>query len=310
MGTKAKLLAWADAQVGHVGGEKYWREAFGWSGNGWPWCAVFCSDALKQTDTECKWFPSTVAFDRSNMDIIGDRWVEPYDLQAGDMVAFSWKNNPWSGDHVGIIREKLGNGYYKTVEGNVSDSCGIRYRRVSDGIIGGIRPFYSENVFTDVDDSTPHHVDIKWLKDNGIAKGYADGSYRPSAPLTRADCSTFLHRLAGTRIFTDVPDSSDISWMAVKGISQGFPDGTFRPNDAVKRADMAAFLYRMAGCPEFDDSSSFADVDDATPHAEAIRWLGSTGISKGYADGTFKPMAVLTRGDAAAFIRRAAAYVR
>ena len=164
--------------------------------------------------------------------------------------------------------------------------------------------------FTDVDESTPHHEDIKWLKDKGIAKGYADGSYRPSAPLTRADCATFLHRLAGTRIFTDVADDPDIAWMAVKGIAKGFPDGSFRPSSPVTRADFAEFLYRMAGEPEFADSSSFEDVDDATPHARAIRWLGSTGIAKGYGDGTYKPMAYLTRGDAAAFMHRAAAYVK
>lgn len=151
MGAKAQLLAWCDAQVGHVGGEKYWREAYGWSGNGYPWCAVFCTDALKQTDTDCAYFPSTYAFDKDNLDVIGSAWVEPYSLQAGDMVSFSWKNNPYDGDHVGVIREVLGYGYYKTIEGNVSNSCGIRYRSVSDGIIGGIRPRYEEDEVTDND---------------------------------------------------------------------------------------------------------------------------------------------------------------
>ena len=62
-------------------------------------------------------------------------------------------------------------------------------------IIGGIRPRYTKPVFTDVDETTPHYADIKWMKDAGIAKGYPDGSYRPYSPLTRGDAAAFLHRL-------------------------------------------------------------------------------------------------------------------
>lgn len=152
MGTRSQLLAWADAQVGTKGGSKYWQMVYGWSGNGLPWCAVFDSAALKATNTKCPYFPSTFAFDLTDKPTAGSRWVGAYDLQPGDMVAFTWKEKPYTGDHVGIVREVLGYGYYRTVEGNVSDSCGIRYRRVSDGIIGGIRPYYDEeDEVTDAD---------------------------------------------------------------------------------------------------------------------------------------------------------------
>lgn len=141
MGTKAQLLDWASRQVGHVGGAKYWQEAYGWSGNGLPWCAVFVTDALKQTGTECAFFPSTVAFDLSNHARIGSAFVDKWNLQAGDVLSFDWDRDG-VGDHVGIVEKVLGNGTYQTIEGNVSNSCGRRTRYASD-IICGIRPRYS-----------------------------------------------------------------------------------------------------------------------------------------------------------------------
>lgn len=194
MGKRQKLLNWLDSQVGTQGGSKYWYDVYGWSGNGLPWCAVFVSDAFKQTGIECAYFPSTVAFDKRDKDRIGSAWLDPYHLEAGCPLAFDW-NGDGGGDHVGFVREVLGYGYYKTIEGNVSDSCGVRYRRVSDGIIGGIMPKFDDEVFKDVTPSTPHYEDIVWMKETGISKGYPDGTYRPNSALTRADAAAFLHRL-------------------------------------------------------------------------------------------------------------------
>ncbi|WP_422614390.1 S-layer homology domain-containing protein, partial [Bifidobacterium thermophilum] len=56
---------------------------------------------------------------------------------------------------------------------------------------------------------------------------------------------------------------------------------------------MAAFLYRLAvkaGRGGGVEPRSFSDVSDATPHAAEVRWLGGSGISTGYPDGTFRGM--------------------
>lgn len=199
MGTSSELLKWASDQVGHVGGEMYWRIVEGWSGGGYDWCAIFDSAGLKVTNTPCAYFPNRFAFDWiHDHDEIGSAWVDKDKLQPGDMVSFHWPveddPRPLSGDHVGIVEKVLGNGYYQTIEGNVSNSVGRRVRHVST-IIGGIRPRYEQGPFKDVPKSTPHYDDIVWMKDAGIAKGYADGTYRPDAALTRADAAAFLHRL-------------------------------------------------------------------------------------------------------------------
>lgn len=193
MGTSKQLLDWARAQLGTVGGSKYWQQVYGWSGNGLPWCAVFCSAALQATDTPCNYFPNTLAFDKRDMDRIGSAWVDKYKLTPGCILSFSWDHDG-TGDHVGIVEKVLGYGVYQTIEGNVSDSVGRRTRYAAD-IIGGTMPNYEKPIFTDVDSSTPHFDDIKWMKANGITTGYSDGSYRPNSALTRADAAAFIHRL-------------------------------------------------------------------------------------------------------------------
>ena len=103
MGTKTQLLDWCRSQIGTVGGEKYWRDVYGWSGGGLPFCAVGLSDAFKQTNTKCNYFPSKVAFDRRDKSVIGDRWVDRYALQSGDALSFDWDGDN-GGDHVGTSR--------------------------------------------------------------------------------------------------------------------------------------------------------------------------------------------------------------
>ena len=109
------------------------------------------------------------------------------------------------------------------------------------------------------------------------------------------------------------PHAEDITWLADHKISEGYPDKTFRPLTPVFRQDMAAFLYRLAGEPEYTpteaDANSFTDVNSQTPHAKEIWWLASTGISKGYPDGSFGPMKEVARCDMAAFLRRLAVYM-
>ena len=109
-------------------------------------------------------------------------------------------------------------------------------------------------------------------------------------------------------VTADTPHSPEIGWLSASGISTGFSDGTFRGMDTVKRQDAAAFLYRMAGSPDYTPSASdkarFSDIDDYTPHAKEIWWLASTGITTGYADGTFRGMGTIKRQDMAAFLQR------
>ena len=51
---------------------------------------------------------------------------------------------------------------------------------------------------------------------------------------------------------------------------------------------------------------TFPDVTVDTDHHEHISWLAGTGITKGYPDGSFRPMEMVYRQDMAAFLYRIA----
>jgi hypothetical protein len=131
--------------------------------------------------------------------------------------------------------------------------------------------------------------------------------------------AAFLYNLSGkpaftppgTPTFTDVPATHpffhEIEWLAASGIAGGYPDGTYRPTAGVSRQAMAAFLYHLAGDPAYTPpgTATFSDVPTTHPFRFFIEWLASSGITGGYADGTFKPGNVVTRQGMAGFLYRA-----
>ena len=151
-----------------------------------------------------------------------------------------------------------------------------------------------------------------------LADAEADQKAVDAAAKALADAKAGLKKVEKVA-FVDVDEETshraEVEWLAANGITKGWDngDGTFefRPYATVKRADMAAFLYRLAGEPAFDAKDvAFADVDEKTPHRDAILWLASEGISTGYEGeggrAEFRPYAEITRCDMAAFLYRMA----
>jgi hypothetical protein len=156
------------------------------------------------------------------------------------------------------------------------------------------------------------------MVERGIANGWRDGTFRPRQDLSRQALVAFLHRLGGgppgpgdDATFDDVgpdhPFAVEVRWAADRGIVQGWPDGTFRSTQVVTRQALVAMLYRLAGAPvgPFPDPG-FQDVDGSHRFATEIWWAADLGIVDGYADGTFRPGADVTRQAAAAFLYRSA----
>src|SRR5699024_8330329 len=96
----------------------------------------------------------------------------------------------------------------------------------------------------------------------------------------------------------------EITWAHAEGIVDGWPDGTFRPTASIERGAVAAFLYRASGEPDSGTSSGFSDVPSGHQFAREITWLASTGITTGWSDGTFRPVASIARDAMAAFMIR------
>jgi hypothetical protein len=108
--------------------------------------------------------------------------------------------------------------------------------------------------------------------------------------------------------FPDVPVAFDegVSWLSCFGITTGYEDGTFRPAGTANRQQVAAYLHRFFDRPPAPGPPDFSDVAADHAFAAEISWLASTGITTGYADGTFGPNRLVTRAQAAAFLYRAA----
>jgi uncharacterized protein YkwD len=175
--------------------------------------------------------------------------------------------------------------------------------------------------FTDVPASHQFSHEIEWLVDKEITTGYADGHFKPRFSVTREAFAAFLYRFAGSPSFTPPSRSpfSDVSkgdqfykqitWLAQQDITTGYADGTFRPVDKISREAIAAFLYRSAGSPSvtLTKSAPFKDVGRGDQFAREILWLSKSGITTGYADGTFQPYDDVSREATAAFLYRARA---
>lgn len=94
---------------------------------------------------------------------------------------------------------------------------------------------------------------IGYMQQFGIVTGYEDGSFRPDAPVTRAEFTAIASRFEkltqGSKSFTDVPDThwavKYINFAATRGWVTGYADGTFKPEHSITRAEVAAVTCRL-----------------------------------------------------------------
>lgn len=155
---------------------------------------------------------------------------------------------------------------------------------------------------------------------NAYIKGYPDGTVRPDGRITRAEVATILYRLMKDQVkarfdskptvkFSDVSSGdwyySAVQMCAKAGIVSGYPDGSFKPNQAVTRAEffkMVAMLYSDA----LNTPITGKIFNDINGHwaEKYINLLQKLGIVKGYPNGSVKPNANLTRGEAASIMNR------
>ena len=109
------------------------------------------------------------------------------------------------------------------------------------------------NTFSDVAKSHWAANYIGYMQQFGIITGYADGSFRPDASVTRAEFAAIASRFEalteGTKSFSDVPGNhwaaKYINFAATRGWVNGYADGTFRPNNSITRAEVAAVTCRL-----------------------------------------------------------------
>lgn len=171
--------------------------------------------------------------------------------------------------------------------------------------------------FMDVDPHGPFMADVVWAVKGGVADGYDPDTFGPGDAVSRQAMAAFLRRLLGPAdlppcterpapdITTSHPFCEDITWLIESGIAEGFPDGRFYPTRPVSRQAMAAFLRRVAlgSSPAATCTTPpFTDVDPAGPFCGSITWLSATGITGGFADGTYRPTSAVSRQQMTRFL--------
>lgn len=116
----------------------------------------------------------------------------------------------------------------------------------------------SQPTFPDVGPGHPFRTEIEWAAAAGVTQGYVDGTFRPSAGVTRQALVAWLFDLVGPTFvapevasFDDVspahPFFAEVEWAAAATIVNGYGDGTFGPGRPVTRQAAAAILDRSRG---------------------------------------------------------------
>jgi hypothetical protein len=171
----------------------------------------------------------------------------------------------------------------------------------------------SPPVFSDVSDGLFYSGPISWMAGTGLTTGFGDGTFRPDAPVTRAEAVTLLWRLACAPTDTASAAFGDlgadwyrqaVAWAVAIEAVRGYPDGSFRPDAPLTRAELATVLWRVSDCPDGGRGPGFTDVFARSFYGGAVEWMAGTGITSGTDQGLFSPDAQVTRGELATFLFR------
>lgn len=122
---------------------------------------------------------------------------------------------------------------------------------------------------------------VRKLQADGLISGYADGTFRPNQPITRAEFVAALNRILGLKDSSNMnfKDVSPNDWFAKElaiavhyGYIKGYPDGTFRPNRPVSRFEVAIMISRANRLSENYEASS-EDLNVFHDHASIPNWV-------------------------------------
>jgi hypothetical protein len=173
----------------------------------------------------------------------------------------------------------------------------------------------------------PSFLDVKegyWAKNNitavstlGYLGGYADGTFRPNSPITRAEMTAMLVRAMDVElpsISKDLFKDVDKKYWAARyikvgvdrGIITGYRNGTFKPAGTITRAEGTVMIAKFAGLipPKTVVEKPFPDI---TPNHWAAKWISAAkqeGQLSYLAGKPFEPNAVMTKIDAIEILSR------
>lgn len=155
--------------------------------------------------------------------------------------------------------------------------------------------------FSDVGSDTLYHDEIAQLAELGIIQGFKDGSFRPTAPITRQQFAKMIAlaldydvrpvKMSG---FDDVETGVDvrdplypagyIAACVAAGVVQGKSDGSFAPYDRVTRAQLITMIARAAQLPSATAAPPAPFADFSPDHYPWAARAWAAGLLDGLED--------------------------
>ncbi|MBQ7265044.1 MAG: S-layer homology domain-containing protein [Firmicutes bacterium] len=177
----------------------------------------------------------------------------------------------------------------------------------------------TEGAFPDVDPKTEEGKAIYKMYEYGYLNGYPDGTFKPSANITRAELAKVLNTVFGYGLsdeeaekITNFADNSepeawyygDVRIAQAKGYIVGFEDNTFRPQSNFTREQTCTVIDRIAGykIPTDEEEKKVYDnikIEDevsewATDYVKTAVYHGAFSLEEG---NTFRSRVDITRGE-------------
>ncbi|MFA6039191.1 MAG: S-layer homology domain-containing protein [Candidatus Peribacteraceae bacterium] len=172
----------------------------------------------------------------------------------------------------------------------------------------------SPSPFPDVVPGRYGYTAILALAEQGMVKGYPDGTYKPLRALSRAEFTTLLFRSLGevpsearneAGCFPDVREGqwfSDAVCAAKElGWVKGYDDARFRPHAQITRAEAMKILVAALELPTNSTATLPPDVAEDVWYAASVRTASANGL---ILEPTFMPGLPSTRADAAVWLYR------
>jgi hypothetical protein len=130
--------------------------------------------------------------------------------------------------------------------------------------------------YNDVSASANYAKAVQMLGALGVIQGYADGTFRPTNPITRAEACALISRIlspagvsqayTGVSSYTDVPQTlwsaPVISYCSSLGIVRGDGNGAFRPEDEVTNQEFITMLCRALNLDDDNNSATAVSYPD------------------------------------------------
>ena len=172
-------------------------------------------------------------------------------------------------------------------------------------------PTFEDDSFSDLDNALWAKPAIEYLKDKGIVAGVTKNTFAPQNTVKREEFIKMLVLAAGKYnanakcTFADVSaDNWSYSYIASavgSGLVTGISETEFGLGMEITRQDACVLLYRVlkdqATSTNPKDFTDKAEISDYA--AEAVNAMSSMGLVNGMEDGSFKPLNVMTRAEAA-----------